>query len=289
MNQINSIYTTLSGGQVHIAADTKYIGSIASYSNCFFKFFAWLFGRSMSVNFDGTIRTVNKKSYTDLIRSLTSVDKINEISQYTLFRPIAEKGSLPNTSLKMRDVITRSDRLELFEALGTAISNGDTTTALLMIGKGAELDRPYFDRQAPFGAAFCRETEDLTRNHKYCFTVFKAPPILQAARKANLVVCKFLQEAGANLSCKGYGYLFEREITNVSTRSHMELQPIIVPHAYQGKDKQGKDVILTRPWLTAYPVLKEETVVDIKDTRSNVKSYQLSAEGFELIEEAPVY
>ena len=79
MNQINSIYTTVSKGQVHIAADAKYIGSVDSYNNWFTQFFSWLFGRSMTVNFDGKVRSLNKESYTNLIRSFTQNNGINYI------------------------------------------------------------------------------------------------------------------------------------------------------------------------------------------------------------------
>jgi len=177
VNQINSIYTTVSKGQVHIAADTKYVGSVDSYNNCFTQFFAWLFGRSMTVNFDGKVRSVNKESYTNLIRSLTQNDQINDIRQRSIFRPIAEAATLPQSNLKMRDVITSDDRQALFQKLAIAISRGDTTKALLMIGKGAELDTVYYDRGQLY-PSFSRDTSDLDSNSRYNFTVFKAAPVL---------------------------------------------------------------------------------------------------------------
>jgi hypothetical protein len=62
MNTINHIYTTVSGGRVHVAADAKYLGSVNSYNNFFTQFFAWLFGYSMRVDFDGKERSVSDYS-----------------------------------------------------------------------------------------------------------------------------------------------------------------------------------------------------------------------------------
>ena len=123
MNQINNIYTTVSRGQVHIAADAKYIGSVDSYNNCFTQFFAWLFNRSIAVNFDGRVRSVNKESYASLIHTLS--DRVNDVSQCRIFRSVAETATLPANHLKMRDVIESVDRQALFRKLAIAITQGD--------------------------------------------------------------------------------------------------------------------------------------------------------------------
>ncbi|MBI5272601.1 MAG: hypothetical protein HY861_01290 [Chlamydiia bacterium] len=283
MNKINSIYTTVSRGQVHIAADTKYIGSIDSYNNGFTQFFAWLFGRSMAVNFDGKVRSVNKESYTNLIRSFTQNDAINDIGQCSIFRPIAEAATLPTGNLKMRDVIISADRQALFQKLAIAISRGDTTKALLMIGKGAELDTAYYDR-GQLSPSFSRDTSDLGSNSRYTFTVFCAAPILQAARKGNVVVCKFLQDAGANLSVSGKGYAFKREITNVDSRLELAAQPRLVARPCRIRDAKGHDHDSVHYRVEYRPQLRERTIVTTQDSRSGEKNYQLDQVDFSVVE-----
>jgi hypothetical protein len=283
VNQINSIYATVSKGQVHIAADTKYIGSVDSYNNCFTQFFAWLFDRSMAVNFDGKVRSVNKASYTNLIRSLVQNDEINDIRQRSIFRPIAEAATPSTGNLKMRDVITSNDRQALFQKLAIAISRGDTTKALLMIGKGAELDTVYYDRDQLY-PSFSRDTSDLDSNSRYAFTVFKAAPVLQAARKGNAVVCQFLEDAGANLSVSGKQYTFKREITNVDRRLEFVMEPRFVPHHYHTKDSNRKDHDSVRHRMEYRPTLQERTIVTTQDSRSVEKNYQLDQASFQAIE-----
>jgi hypothetical protein len=265
MNKINTIFTTISGGQVHIATDTKYIGSVNSYNNCFTQIFAWLFRLSMTVNFDGKIRSVNKKSYANLIRSLTLNDRINNIRQYNMFRPVVESAMLSPSNLRMRNVITKEDRQELFRKLAIAISQGNTAKSLLLIGKGAELDTAYYDRDF-LSPSFSTDTEGLGAS-RYTFTVYYASPILQAARKGNFAVVKFLQEAGANLSVSGKQYNFKREITGVFTRPNLELRPMLIPHHYHTRDLQGRchDHV---DYRTEYrPQLCEQTVVNTQDSR----------------------
>lgn len=279
MNKINSIYTTVSRSQVHIAADTKYIGSVDSYNNCFTQFFAWLFGLSMAVNFDGKVRSVNKESYTNLIRSLTQNNEINDIRQRSLFRPIAEAAALPAGNLKMRDVITTEDRQALFKKLAIAISRGETTKALLMIGKGAELDGAYFDRdQLP--PSFSRDISDLNANSRYIFTVFYAAPILQAAQKGNRVVCQFLKDAGANLSVSGNQYTFKREIIDVENR--LEVVPMSRLVRHRVIDSNGHKRYKDRYHPTFG--LQERTIVTTQDSRSAWKDYQLNQVDLSIIE-----
>jgi hypothetical protein len=283
VNKINSFYTTISKGQVHVAADTKYIGSVDSYNNWFTQFFGWLFGLSIRVNFDGIVHSINKESYTNLIRDLTQNSEIHDIHQRSLFRPIAEAATLPTNNLKMRDVIASEDRQALFQKLAIAISRGDTTQALQMIGQGAELDTVYYDR-GKLSPSFSKDTSDLRTSSQYTFTVFRAAPILQAARKSNKIVCKFLQDAGANVSVSGSQYTFKREITNVDTRLEFVAAPRLVPHHYHTQDSNGNERNSVRHRMEYRPELQERTIVTAQDSRSGEKNYQLGQNNFKVIE-----
>ena len=283
MNNINNIYTTVSKGQVHIAADTQYVGSVDSYNNPFTQLFAWLFQHSIPVNFDGKVRSVNKESYTNLIRSLVRNEKINDVSQYNLFRLVAERAALPVTTLKMRDVIATADRQALFQKLATAISQGDTAKALLMIGKGAELDAVYYDRDH-LGVSFYGDTTYLSSQNPYKFNVFAATPIFQAARKGNLVICKFLEEAGASLSILGKQYTFKREVVDVSTRLETVMKPIWIPHHYCTQDARGRVMERVSYKVEYRPDLQEKTYVTTQDSRSDERHYRLQQNNFNLVE-----
>lgn len=280
MNQINYIFTTVSEGQLHIAADTQYIGSVNSYNNCFSQFFAWIFGYSMPVNFDGQIYSVNKESYSNLLHSLN--DKISDIRDHTIFRSVAEIAKLPTSNLKMRDVIASHDRKALFQKLIFAISRGETTEALSMIGQGADLDIAYYDRDK-LNPTFSKDTQDLSSTSRYSFTVFHAAPILQAARKGNAIVCKFLKEAGANLSVIGEKYTFKREIIDVHNRLEVVAVPVLVPYYYHVKDSRGHCKLKTS-YRTEYKTeLRDRTYVTTQDFRSSEKSYRLNQDRLSLI------
>jgi hypothetical protein len=275
LNSINNIYTTISDGQTHIAADTKYIGTVSSYNNSISKFFASLFGLSVNVNFDGKIRSLNKESYKYLLHNLTQ-NKTTTIGQHTLFRSVAENVALPVNNLKMRDVISSTDKHSLFRKLAQAISRGETQRALMLIGKGAEVDNEYFDR-SPISPSFYRDSDGLSSESKYQFTVFKAPPIVQAVKKANRAVVDFLKEAGADTNRVGNEYGFQREITSVDHIPVIVYEPHFIHHThlhnrYHGHSRHG----YTQVHYT--PELRERTVVNTRDFRTNELNYKLDSD-----------
>lgn len=267
MNKINTIYTTVSKGQTHIAADNKYIGSVDSYNNCFTRLMAWIFRQSVTVNFDGKVRSVNKESYRNLLLSLRRENEIvKTFSDGHFFRGIAESGKLPEGNVKMRDVISDSDRLSLFQKLAQAISYGNTDKALLMIGKGAALDIPYYER-AGFGPSFGSDTANLSGERSYKFTVFKGTPILQASIKANHTVVNRLKEAGANLNTTGKQYIFERRITDVQRNLNFSLEPTFHHHYHKR---------YTHTHMSYQPRIRERTTIFTEDTRTEHRDYKLN-------------
>lgn len=222
-NNITTIFTTISQGKTHIAADGQVIGSVDSYNYCWTQFFAWLLGWSISVDFDGKERSVSKSEYTKLICNLTQQKEIADIYQYRVFRPVAEGATLSERVVRMRDVISAEDRLTLFKKLAIAISKGETERARLLIGKGADLDNAYYDRGDRVGPSFDKDTDGLKEETAYEFTVFLAPPVMQAARKGNWEICQFLRDMGANLApANARQYDFERRITGFSNKLEVE-------------------------------------------------------------------
>lgn len=277
MTNINHIYTTVSEGRVHIAIDDRYVNSVDSYNNCFTQFFAWLFNCSITVYFDGKARSINKKSYTDLIQTLVPRNEIRNIDAYRVFRSVAETATLPTTDRKMRDVIAMQDRHLLFQKLTLAIYRGDTAKAELLIGKGAALDIVYFDRdQLP--PSLNHDSEHLSSQKKYHFTVFKAPPILQAARKGHLAVCQLLEKFGATVNVTGTEYTFQREITSVRNEIELVKVPHHVSHHYHTQDSQGHALEIRDHHLEQRTHWQQRTIIDTQDSRSDHKQYQLTSQ-----------
>lgn len=276
INSIHNIYTTISDGQTHIAADTKYVGSVSSYNNAVTQLFASLFGLSVNVNFDGKVRSLNKESYKNLLRSLTH-DTIATVGRYTLFRSVAENVALPVHNLKMRDVVSANDREILFQKLSQAISRGDTQRALLLIGKGANLDKEYFDR-SPKSPSFYSDSDGLSSESRYQFTVFKAPPIVQAARKANRAVVDFLKEAGANTDRVGKKYDFKREIISVDRTLELVHEPHFVHHTHQIHNRYHGHSHIRHHQVVYTPELRERTIVNTQDFRTNEVNYKLDSD-----------
>ncbi len=267
MNQIDAIYTTVSNGQVHIAADKQYIGSVDSYNNWLTQFFAWLMGKSISVNFDGKLRCLNKESYSILLTSLTN--KVEDVGHHRMFRRMIVETALPQNNLRMRDVIASDDSQRLFRKLAQAISRGDTVKAKRMIGKGAELDKMYYEREG-LGISFYEDTSGLFSTSRYEFKVFKGTPILQAARKGNKVVCEILRQFQANLDCLGDEYWFKREIVSVERRQEIVLDTFV---RHRGHRRQ----------VTHRPRVQEQTIVNTQDYRSSpVQNYKINSTSLQL-------
>lgn len=273
MNKINAIYTTVSDGQTHIALDTKYIGSVDSYNNCFTQFLAWLPGNSVAVNFDGKIRSLNKESYKNLLYHLTQRNKISNIEKFTLFRKVAENTKLPESHLKMRDVISVSDKNALFKKLADAISKVDTARALLMIGKGAEVEKNYRDR-GEYGPIFNDESDSADLDKSSCsFSVFKGSPIMQAANKANVAVVEFLRETGANIDVIGEKYTFTRE-AKVQKYHEWVSEPVNVPHL----EYNQYGFLVNRERIQYIPRMVEKESVTNYDHRSNSVNYKFNSD-----------
>jgi len=275
MSFISQIYTTVSRGQIHIAADTKYIGSVDSYNNFVTQFFNWATGRSMTVNFDGKTYSVNKESYTRLVQGLMKTAVITDIAQYSRFRPVAEKGELPNNNLKMRDVIDYRERKELFQQLANAIAKNNTTAATMAIGEGAELDTSYYDREG-MHPSFFNDTIDLNSQAAYAFTVFHATPLLQAARKGNKVICDFLQKAGANDTITGKQYQFKREILGVDRRLEWAPAVRMVPHHHEKVHACGHRSEYVEYKPEYHTELRDRVYVATQDSRGPERRYRFS-------------
>lgn len=216
------LYTPVSDGQVHIALGTRYIGSVDSYNYCFTQLLAWLFRQSIAVNFDGKLISLNKESYTKLVKALTRLERIDDIYEYRVFKGVIAGREIPENPLKMRQVISRKDSHSLFQSLAHAIANKDEEKATAMICMGAQLDTVYFDR-GELPPSFERDATGLNRTTPCKFSVFQAPPILQAADKRMNAIALLLQQAGANKNLPGMKYIFERTTKNVQT--HVELVP----------------------------------------------------------------
>jgi len=263
MNIIEHIYTTVDHGITHVAADNKYIGSVNTYNNFFTRFFAWVSKSSMQVNFDGKTRIVNKVSYLNLVNTLTGTDvKIQNIKDHILFRKTVKNGNLLTSKSTMRDNISEKSRYKLFKKLARAISLGETQKACQMIGKGAALDRAYYDRGYKY-PSFNHDTDSLSSESRYNFSVTRGTPILTAAKRSQTTVVAKLSEFGANTNATGRKYIFERIITGVDRRLE------VVPKYRTVRRRDGR---LDGNWGIG---LETRTTVNTQDIRTNNTYFDL--------------
>lgn len=223
MNINNNVYSKVSEGITHIAVGTNYIGKVESYNNIFTRLFAWVFCLSLTVDFDGKERSINKNSYAKLIKQIRPSDENIDISKFKNFKSVIE-GCNINRQLKMRDVISAKDAEILFQKLALAISKGETSKALGYISKGANLEKSYFDRENR-SPSFSQVSFGLDPNSACSFQVFEATPLLQAARKGHDTVVKYLIEAGANTDCIGKQFKFKRKILGCQINRSVEYNP----------------------------------------------------------------
>lgn len=261
-NNINTIYSTVSNNRTHIAADQNYIGNVNSYNNCLTQLSAAVFMKSMTVNFNGKERSVNKKSYLKLLHNLGHQDlKLSDLSQHKLFKAVAEKSQLPKGTM-MRDAISGRKSDNLACKLARAIYSGQTERAKRMIGQGATLDVVYYSSNNN-GVSFHSDCSNLSRTRAYKHVVFNGTAIMHAAIQRNKAVIEHLSLFGANLDTIAKSYTFERKITDV----HNEFK--LNSYVYYSPNRHG----YLRPHVGLAPTV--ETVVTTQDSRYNHKEYVL--------------
>lgn len=265
MSNISNVFTTVSNGATHVAIGKSYLGKVDSYNNCFTQFFAWLFGRSIQVNFEGKVRSVNKESYVNLLQELgVTAAKVDQVQKFTLFKQVAKGVDLTKRTLTMREAVGDTTRQALYKKLVEALCEGNTVRAKLMIGKGAALEFEAYDRGNQHSPAFSRDIDGLYSGTKYSFTVFKGTPLLIAARRANKVAVEMLKEFGADTNAVGKQYSFKREIEGVSRSYEWRMRPRV---SFEEKENEVK-----------YDMALEERVdVHTVDKRSEKIKFQLDA------------
>ncbi len=131
-----------------------------------------------------------------------------------------------------------------------------------MIGKGAALDIPYFDR-GNSGPTFNSDAGYLSTEHNWKVTVFKGTPIMVAAKNGNDAVVEMLKTFGANSQLKAQAYFLERKITGVTRDHHLTVQPAMVVNgrgAHAGFSPQYEETVRVQSELI----------------RSNHQNYQLN-------------
>jgi hypothetical protein len=217
---MSNIYTTVSEGRTHIALGPQYLGSVNSYNNPLTQCAARILGWSLEVDFDGKLRSLDKNSYTTLVKNLTKISEIDNISNYTLFRTNVldcPTFQLPKNNIRMRDVILQEDSQNLFIKLTLAIFERNTQRALFLIGKGAALDRyvtrDYFQDNI---SAFRYHTGRSGSENQST----KLTPIHLATIMKNDVIIDCLKEFGANKKLRAFVLTYNNTTQRTSRKEY---------------------------------------------------------------------
>ena len=229
MSYVNTVYTTIDRGSTHIALGKNYLGSVNSYNNWVTRLFAWILNRSMTVDFEGKARSVNKKSYLELAKGLLNKPEltIQEIAQHKVFKTFSDGITLPSDPKMMRKAISVEKSHKLFRKLAIAISKTETDKALKQIGKGAALDTKYYVRTG-HGLSFDSDTSGLGSDWIGTLPVFEGTPILVAANEGKTSVVNRLREFGADINVTAHHYTFTREIVGLHVRKSSQADIIAV-------------------------------------------------------------
>ena len=214
--QIGTVYSTVSERKTHIAIDTHYVGAVSSYNNFLTRFVANLLGLSIKVRFDDAVRSVNKKDYTRLLSELGKTDvTVQNVASHIHFRLAVNNCSLPSKGT-MREAIHPKDSQALLKKLAEAVFEGNTPKALSMIGKGAAINRLYW--QSHTGVSLEKDTR--LYHTQASASVCYASVLIHAQNRGNTQVVERLLAFGANQETKAVEYTMGRSYYPVGTPSY---------------------------------------------------------------------
>ncbi len=220
-----NIYTTTSGGRLHLAFDENYLGSVRHYDTFLSRFFAWIMGWSMTVKIATRKYVLDREGYATLISRLSDTDGK---AQDAAFDHVARNSSFSFRSTKrMQNEISRYDSHALGIELAHALAKKDEEAAIQLIGKGADLETKYFDR-GEFGISFGKCDTGLWRHEPIRFDAFEGTSILHASRK-NLtkVVQAILKWNPKAADSQGQTLSFNRKVTR---RTSIEMRHFVTTY-----------------------------------------------------------
>ena len=153
MQEMN-VFTTVDGGRTHIAFDQYYQGSVNSYNNCFTKFFASIFGKTIDVNIGGKTSRFNKSSYLEFLNNHGVNAAKNELGKFRQFSLDSVKMVNKNNGF-MRDNLSESKSGKLYGKMVRSLARNDVNEYRVkrLIGKGALMQQHFWVRDG-FGVSF---------------------------------------------------------------------------------------------------------------------------------------
>lgn len=261
------VYVTLSDSETFVGVDTKCVGKVDTYNTFFSKMISKLFGWSMKVRFDEEICYVEKKSYLELVNNLGFKNiTLKNIKKYRNFSSIARAIDLTKHDKLMRNEIDSETKDKLLGKLAKAISQGNQKEAIKMIGKGAPLDREFYERTAvdiinvnfnnnpmlllhpkqdfdkeKFGISLKEDSSSLDTEENLTLLVHSGTPILLADRHNLQDVVKELIRFGAQTEgIVGKEYLYKREIAALTKVPHKLVALQLNTKGVQLSEKQAE-------------------------------------------------
>ncbi|QLH35546.1 MAG: hypothetical protein HWD61_04875 [Parachlamydiaceae bacterium] len=113
-----NFYSTVDHHRLHLADEnSRYIGNINCYNNFLTRFFSKMFGKALTVDFHGKMRTINVKSYIKFLKSHGLMANSENILNFANFSQVLKRQNDWSQGGFMRDFISKPKTHKLFKNL----------------------------------------------------------------------------------------------------------------------------------------------------------------------------
>lgn len=244
-------FSSVSRQRTHIAKNEKYLGSVNSYNNFFTKFISHLFRLAVDVEVGGKKRRLNKKSYVKFLAHLR-VEKSKENLPKSLEKLAL---SIPRERRLMRNYLSASKVERLTKRLLHALARGNSEMAFHLAGKGADINRHFWDRGC-YGMGLGGQKEGLPlRAIKADFTLHT--PFSYTSLHTMPHTFHLIKKLGGDRGFQGDIVQFQRKIDNTQVDRTYHVNTVPVHHGYY-RTHYGRVV----PIVTHQPYVSSDVKVN---------------------------
>lgn len=205
----NDYYTTIDKNKLHIADESScYGGNIHSYNHFLTRFFACLLGKAIKVDFNTKTRTVNKKDYERFLKNNGIEANQANIHLFVNFaRAMEKRKSDWKDNGYMRAYLSKKKGDKLFKKLVTALEKGQLLEAKKHAGKGANLEKTFWERE---GSKISFDSLEDYLPPQSLMKGTRLTPLLYSAKKGYSELSKFLIKVGANSNFEAETFQLKR-------------------------------------------------------------------------------
>lgn len=191
-----NFYSTVDHHRLHLADEnSRYIGNINCYNNFLTRFFSKMFGKALTVDFHGKMRTINVKSYIKFLKSHGLMANSENILNFANFSQVLKRQNDWSQGGFMRDFISKPKRissLKTYYSHSTRRSNKSPKFA----GQGADIEQTFWEKsnhQICLGSSLSSHLPTSSMSDK----MTQLNPLFYSAKKNYTELSKFLVSIGA--------------------------------------------------------------------------------------------